>query len=75
MPMQGDDIGYLEKAQRGIIYSLAVHYISWSSRVFIELIMMCILYIGFWLWKLLDVLMGLILAYSMTELTGNRLTP
>lgn len=71
--MQGDDIGYLEKAQRGIIYSLAVHYISWSSRVFIEFVMMCVLYTSFWLWKILDVFMGLLLAYSMVELTGDRM--
>lgn len=73
MQMFQDDLGYLEKANRGILYSSAVHYITWSSRNFIELVMMITLKIGFGFWKIVDSLMWCVFVYSICSLFGDNM--
>lgn len=72
MQMSGDDLHYFERAMRGIAYSSLEHYLSWSSRIIIEAVMMLILKHGFWLWKILDSLIWLLFVYSLCELFGDN---
>lgn len=71
MTVIGDDLVYLERAKQGILYSSIEHYRVWSSRIFIEWMMMVLLNAGFWIWKVADVAIGVIMAYSLLEVAGN----
>ena len=67
----GDDLTYLDNANRGIISSSIRHYKIWSSRTIVEATMMIILKTKYGIWKVANSFMFTLLAYSISSLFGG----
>ncbi len=65
----GDDTFFSTLLEGSTMYEvLKLRYLTWSSRTIIEFLLICILQLDFWVWKILDCFIVIILAMSLSKI-------
>ena len=72
MPIFGDDLRYITQSHNHNFFDVISYmYNNWSSRVIIEAVLW-IVGKNFWIWKLLDITVVLLLYYFIIKIFGNK---
>lgn len=71
----GDDLSFQSSLNNQSFKSFLIfRYDNWTSRLIIEGAMVLLLKVGFLLWKVLDIIIYMLLAYSISELFNKNKT-
>lgn len=69
----GDDLAFARVLDnKTLIEFLKGRYVGWSSRIFIEAVMVSVLQVDVIIWKILDILIIMLTAYSLMKIFNYR---